>query len=314
MTPQPDPAVPPRRLAEIAARVAAPLTHEDSFGTGPLAELRRLDPNGALAETTLHRLLARHTTETEVGEAGFPAWALVIHALALAAPDHLSFPRREDEPPETDAEARGRFWAERSRRAQGQLGRALFEAGLSERRFSILLDATADDLRVALPRTVRFPRRSGQAAAGPRSRRPRRLGPPPRGRMGPVRPPPHRPRLLPGRGRRRIRPRSLIPRRDRVTRFLQIHSLASYPAVLLNRDDAGLAKRCPMAARPMAARCARGLVAEPEAALAPRRGCLGAQGYRRADGRAVARDRRAMHPARDRRCARRSSRRSVPPW
>ncbi|WP_375456748.1 type I-E CRISPR-associated protein Cas7/Cse4/CasC [uncultured Methylobacterium sp.] len=30
-----------------------------------------------------------------------------------------------------------------------------------------------------------------------------------------------------------------------MTRFLQIHSLSSYPAVLLNRDDAGLAKRLP---------------------------------------------------------------------
>src|ERR1700736_4744920 len=28
-------------------------------------------------------------------------------------------------------------------------------------------------------------------------------------------------------------------------RFVQIHTLASYPAVLLNRDDAGLAKRLP---------------------------------------------------------------------
>jgi CRISPR system Cascade subunit CasC len=30
-----------------------------------------------------------------------------------------------------------------------------------------------------------------------------------------------------------------------VTRFIQIHTLASYPGVLLNRDDAGLAKRLP---------------------------------------------------------------------
>jgi hypothetical protein len=30
-----------------------------------------------------------------------------------------------------------------------------------------------------------------------------------------------------------------------MTQFIQIHSLASYPAVLLNRDDAGLAKRLP---------------------------------------------------------------------
>ena len=32
---------------------------------------------------------------------------------------------------------------------------------------------------------------------------------------------------------------------DAMTRFVQIHSLASYPAALLNRDDAGLAKRMP---------------------------------------------------------------------
>src|SRR5262245_27011729 len=30
-----------------------------------------------------------------------------------------------------------------------------------------------------------------------------------------------------------------------MTRFIQIHSLSSYPGVLLNRDDAGLAKRLP---------------------------------------------------------------------
>ena len=30
-----------------------------------------------------------------------------------------------------------------------------------------------------------------------------------------------------------------------MSRFLQIHWLASYPAALLNRDDAGLAKRIP---------------------------------------------------------------------
>ncbi|MFN8994607.1 MAG: type I-E CRISPR-associated protein Cas7/Cse4/CasC, partial [Pseudomonadota bacterium] len=28
-------------------------------------------------------------------------------------------------------------------------------------------------------------------------------------------------------------------------RFIQIHSLHNYPAALLNRDDAGLAKRLP---------------------------------------------------------------------
>ncbi|UHC14292.1 type I-E CRISPR-associated protein Cse2/CasB [Methylobacterium currus] len=157
MTTQPDPAggdAPPRRPAEIAARIAAPMRHVDSFGAGPLADLRRLDPNGALAEPTLHRLLARHATEQEVGQTGFAAWALVLHAAALAAPDHLSVPRREDEPAE--AEAQEQFWAERSRRARKRFGEALFKAGLSERRFAALLDATEDELRVALPRAVRF--------------------------------------------------------------------------------------------------------------------------------------------------------------
>ncbi|KMO19539.1 hypothetical protein SQ03_07715 [Methylobacterium platani JCM 14648] len=134
--------------------MAAPMTHGDSFGTGPLAELRRLDPDGALAEPALHRLLARHTSEAELREIGLPALALVIHAAALAAPDHLSFPRRDDEPAEENAQAT--VWAERSRSAQLQFGRALFEAGFSERRFTNLLDATMDDLRIALPRAVRF--------------------------------------------------------------------------------------------------------------------------------------------------------------
>ena len=30
-----------------------------------------------------------------------------------------------------------------------------------------------------------------------------------------------------------------------IPRFLQIHTLHSYPAALLNRDDSGLAKRMP---------------------------------------------------------------------
>ncbi len=32
-------------------------------------------------------------------------------------------------------------------------------------------------------------------------------------------------------------------------RFIQIHTLHTYPAALLNRDDAGLAKRLPYGAR-----------------------------------------------------------------
>ena len=35
-----------------------------------------------------------------------------------------------------------------------------------------------------------------------------------------------------------------------MSRFIQIHTLSSYPAVLLNRDDAGLAKRLPYGGAP----------------------------------------------------------------
>src|SRR5262249_27977986 len=39
--------------------------------------------------------------------------------------------------------------------------------------------------------------------------------------------------------------RHLKPQGNAMSRFVQIHSLTSYPAALLNPDDAGLAKRMP---------------------------------------------------------------------
>ena len=47
-------------------------------------------------------------------------------------------------------------------------------------------------------------------------------------------------------------------------RFLQIHTLHSYPAALLNRDDSGLAKRMPFGDSDTDA----DFVAVPQAALA----------------------------------------------
>lgn len=126
--PAPDPA-PSRR--DSVGRIAALLAQPEALGTGPRAELRRLDPRGALDEPALQRLLARYVPEAWVREdAAAQAWALLVHALGLAAPDSL--------------------------RGAGPLGRALHDAGWKEGRLVNLLDATLHDLADHLPRAVRF--------------------------------------------------------------------------------------------------------------------------------------------------------------
>ncbi|TXN17275.1 hypothetical protein FV219_00570 [Methylobacterium sp. WL122] len=140
---------------QIVRSIAVQLRNADAFGTGPLAELRRLNPGGSLSEPTFHRLLARHQVPLGKSEAvGIQRWGLVIHVLALAAPKQLSVPSRDREPQE--AGARSAYWRDECRRAERRFGQALFEAGFSERRFVNLLDAVPDDLRIALPRAIRF--------------------------------------------------------------------------------------------------------------------------------------------------------------
>lgn len=117
-------------IRAIATRLADP-----TFGTGPLAVLRRLDPAGALAEPVLHRLLARHVAEE--GPETLRAWALLTHCMALAAPE--------------------------AHRGGAPLGAALFEAGFSEGRLARLLEARGRDMLVVLPRTIRFLVARGQA-------------------------------------------------------------------------------------------------------------------------------------------------------
>lgn len=154
MQPDPDRGQPPIRNRIVAA-MAARMAHEDVFGIGPLAELRRLDPTGTMAEVQLHRMLARHDVpNAELEGQGLGRWALVIHAAALAAPDNLSFPGRSKEP--AGSAEQPEFWSGEAASALRRLGRALFEAGYSERRFANLLDAAEDDLPTALPRAVRF--------------------------------------------------------------------------------------------------------------------------------------------------------------
>jgi hypothetical protein len=104
---------------------------QENFGTGPLAELRRMDLRAAaLTNPTLHRLLARNVPEAWLSGKGLNRWALLIHLLALAAPSPLH-----------DFKA---------------LGEALFIAGYKEGRLTTLLEAHEEDFSVLLPRMVRF--------------------------------------------------------------------------------------------------------------------------------------------------------------
>ena len=121
-----------RKLHEVVYPLAAQLD-PDLIGTGPLATLRRLDPSGSMTEPALQRLLWRHVPEPWLSGEGMRQWSLLIHAMALAAPDlHRGFG------------------------ANGRLGLALFEAGYSDGRLVRLLEARAADLPVVIPRTVRF--------------------------------------------------------------------------------------------------------------------------------------------------------------
>lgn len=120
----------PRTQDEIVHDLIAKLGQEN-FGTGPLAELRRMDPRAATPTTpTLHRLLARNVPETWLGGDGLHRWALLIHLLALAAPSPLH--------------------------NLTPLGEALFTAGYNEGRLTTLLEAWEKDFPVVLSRMVRF--------------------------------------------------------------------------------------------------------------------------------------------------------------
>jgi CRISPR type I-E-associated protein CasB/Cse2 len=120
----------PRTQRDVVGVLVARIGDE-SFGTGPLAELRRMDPKQAApGEPALHRLLARYVAEDRLRGDGMNRWALLIHLLALAAPDQ--------------------------HRGGDSLGCALFAAGYSEGRLTRLLETPATDFAVVLPRMARF--------------------------------------------------------------------------------------------------------------------------------------------------------------
>ena len=112
---------------EIIGRLAG-----EHFGTGPLADLRRMNPRVAVPSTpALHRLLARHVDLHWLNGEGLTRWALLVHLVALISP--LTW--RPDSP---------------------SLGKALFAAGYKDGRLTALLEADEADFPVVLPRMMRF--------------------------------------------------------------------------------------------------------------------------------------------------------------
>ena len=126
---------PPRPDREIAGLIAAQLA-EEHFGTGTLAELRRLDPARSPTSPAMLRLLIRHVPTDHPGT--LQVWTLFIHCIATVTP------QAGDRRP---------------------LGRALFEAGFTEGRFSRLLATRGEGMADAMPRTMRFLRAKGVAFA-----------------------------------------------------------------------------------------------------------------------------------------------------
>ena len=121
-------------MQEIVRAVAAQLD-PDCIGTGPLAALRRLDlaKRGSISAPALQRLLWRHIPESWLAGSDMGRWPLIVHAMALGAPD-----------------------LHRTYGAQGRLGFALFAAGFSEGRLVRLLESKAVNLPTVVPRAVRF--------------------------------------------------------------------------------------------------------------------------------------------------------------
>lgn len=119
-----------RTQGQVVGILVAELNRE-SFGTGPLAELRRMDPKQAApGQPALHRLLARYVPDGWLHGEAMNRWTLLVHLLALAAPDL----NHGDQP----------------------LGTALFLARYSEGRLTRLLEARSEEFPVVLPRMVRF--------------------------------------------------------------------------------------------------------------------------------------------------------------
>jgi CRISPR type I-E-associated protein CasB/Cse2 len=132
---------PPPEARAIVARIAAELA-APGFPRGDLAALRRMDPDAPGRTPVLLRLLARHASDRlEYGGDELRRWALVVHGMALMAPEH--------------------------HRATLPVGRALFGPGreplYAESRLARLLSARGLAFRTQVPRLARQLKAKDQA-------------------------------------------------------------------------------------------------------------------------------------------------------
>jgi CRISPR type I-E-associated protein CasB/Cse2 len=123
----------PPKAREIVARIAAELA-APGFPRGDLAALRRMEPDAPGRTPVVLRLLARHASEgLEYGADELRRWALVLHGMALMAPEH--------------------------HRSAVPVGRALFGPGreplYTESRLARLLSARGPAFRAQVPRLAR---------------------------------------------------------------------------------------------------------------------------------------------------------------
>ena len=109
----------------IAAELASP-----AFPRGDLASLRRMNPDVPGRAPALLKLLARHYPNALAGPPeSLRRWSLVLHGMALMAPDCHRSPR--------------------------PVGEALFAANYAESRLARLLSARGDQFRALVPRLCR---------------------------------------------------------------------------------------------------------------------------------------------------------------
>lgn len=211
------------RLAQFIAQPPRFAGDAQALDNGERAALARLDPEGDLRPhqvAALVRAFVATNLEPETWkEETWQRWVLIAHGMALAGHDEGK-----------------------------SLGQQLSEADVAESRVTKLLTARGEAFRQLLAPIAparRQRRRAQLAGVGradslPRPRRSREQG-----KNRNVASENRRPLFLcqSQKIETRLNTGELIMP---LPRFIQIHTLHTYPAALLNRDDAGLAKRLPL--------------------------------------------------------------------
>ena len=230
----------PVSWGDIAVTFARTLASPD-FPRGDLAELRRMDPDAPDA-AVVWRLLARYEL------LGSPQvenkWALILHGIALMTPtasgDGVGRSAHDGAMPVGSG-----YLLRRRQPAQQRLLQRIppQPAAYRARPYSAHV-AGPDVPHEWLPRASR-----STGGKWPRSSSTKGMTRMPRNRRAAASPASTTERNDNARRQSKLILNRQTPLKGftamSVSRFLQIHSLHSYPAALLNRDDSGLAKRMP---------------------------------------------------------------------